>query len=335
VDTARIPASPPAFKPRPANETRPLWSVMIPAFNCGAYLGDALQSVLAQAPSSQAMQIAVMDDASTDINVRQLVQSIGGGRVEYYRHDVNMGSVATFNQCIELAKGHYVHLLHGDDRVLPGYYAAIEVLFKNAPSAGMFISRWQGIGEHGQILWTSELEAPAEGILNGWLERISMQQPLQYAATTMRREVYETVGGYYGVNYGEDWEMWVRVAARYPVAYTPQILAQYRVHQASISSKKVLAGDNLRDIAWVIDTIQSHVPEQLRARARATALANSASYGVEVAETLWREQANKPASIRQAQLALAMHSDATLLKRVVDLYAEMLSADEVSGRGAA
>src|SRR5687768_13877620 len=116
----RIPAAPPPFAPVPQGVNRPLWSVMIPAYNCSEYLEAALLSVLCQDPGPASMQIAVVDDASTDADVEALVATVGKGRVEYMRHPINVGSLQNFNTCIDRARGHYVHLLHGDDRVLPG-----------------------------------------------------------------------------------------------------------------------------------------------------------------------------------------------------------------------
>ncbi|HEX6180965.1 MAG TPA: glycosyltransferase, partial [Chitinophagaceae bacterium] len=81
----RIPLHPPSIAPVSPEIHRPLWSVMIPAYNCAGYLVEALNSVLAQDPGEEIMQIQVVDDCSTDANMRQLVQEVGKGRVEYFR----------------------------------------------------------------------------------------------------------------------------------------------------------------------------------------------------------------------------------------------------------
>src|SRR5690349_14574480 len=119
----RIPQAPPVI---PALEEtggreRPLWSVMIPAYNCAGYLPQALESVLCQDIGKDRMQIAVMDDYSTDADLARLVQDIGGGRVEYFRQPENVGSLRNFETCLRRSRGRLVHLLHGDDKVLPGF----------------------------------------------------------------------------------------------------------------------------------------------------------------------------------------------------------------------
>ena len=63
---------------------------MMPVFNCGTYLEQALASVLVQAPEREHMQIVVVDDASNDIDVEALVRRVGGDRVDYFRQPENV-----------------------------------------------------------------------------------------------------------------------------------------------------------------------------------------------------------------------------------------------------
>ena len=118
----RTPQQPPVIQPVETDEPRPLFSVMIPAYNCVHYLGHTIQSVLSQALPEAEMQIEVIDDASTDGDVAALVAQIGKGRVGYYRQPENSGSLRNFETCINRAKGHYVHILHGDDFVIDGFF---------------------------------------------------------------------------------------------------------------------------------------------------------------------------------------------------------------------
>ncbi len=71
--------------------------------------------------------------------------------------------------------------------------------------------------------------------------------------------MYENLGAFYGVDYGEDWEMWVRIARHYPVAYTPQVLAAYRLHAASISGRSYASAKNLERPS-VGDTNHTAIP---------------------------------------------------------------------------
>ena len=126
----RIPQKPPVIKALPDHITRPLWSVMIPTYNCSRYLIENLRSVLEQDPGADIMQIEVVDDFSTDTDV----ESPGQGNreragLDYYRQPENVGSLRNFETCLNRATGHYIHLLHGDDQVKTGFYSEIEKLF--------------------------------------------------------------------------------------------------------------------------------------------------------------------------------------------------------------
>lgn len=299
---------------------RPRWSVMIPVYNCAAFLPQTLQSVLQQDVGADNMQIEVVDDASTDADVKALVNQIGQGRVGYYRQPQNVGSLQNFETCLNRARGHFIHLLHGDDQVRDGYYKKMDALFEQHPNAGAAFCRFAYINEQNTFLEEAPLQANKDGVLENWLLRIARRQRMQYCAITVKREVYETLGGFYGVSYGEDWEMWVRLAARYPVAYTPEILADYRRHKSSISGQSFLTGQNLRDLEWVINTIQAYLPERDRKRARQEALRYYAHYGVTTAYRLWRIAHDKKGAASQMREALRLHGDLKLYYRLAKLY---------------
>src|SRR5215211_1793383 len=105
-----------AIPPLEQSVERPLWSVMIPTYECAGYLRQTLRSVLAQDPGPEVMQIEVVDDASTD-DPAAVVAELGGGRVDFFRQPRNVGHVENFNTCLRRAQGRLVHLLHGDDAV--------------------------------------------------------------------------------------------------------------------------------------------------------------------------------------------------------------------------
>src|SRR5688572_711170 len=136
----RIPTAPPRITRLSDEEHRPLLSVMIPAYNAIHYLPTTLESVLAQYTGADQMQIEVVDDCSTDGDVKSLVDQIGQGKVSYFRQPKNKGSLRNFETCINRARGHYIHILHGDDFVKPGFYQEIISLFAQFPTIGSAIT---------------------------------------------------------------------------------------------------------------------------------------------------------------------------------------------------
>ena len=68
------------------------------------------------------MEIVVIDDHSPNNLSEQIVASLWLGRVRYYRNETTLGLAGNWNQCIRLSRGHWVHILHQDDLILPGFY---------------------------------------------------------------------------------------------------------------------------------------------------------------------------------------------------------------------
>src|SRR5580765_49653 len=168
--TDRIPNSPPLIAPVDRHIKRPLWSVMIPAYNCSKYLSEAIQSVLAQDEGPERMQIEVVDDHSTDADIEALVKDIGKGRVGLFQQEQNVGSLRNFEACLNRSKGKWIHLLHGDDLIKPGFYKEIESLFNKFPEAGAAFTGHTDIDENGKPAYAQRkkriLDQP--GIIDNW-----------------------------------------------------------------------------------------------------------------------------------------------------------------------
>jgi glycosyltransferase involved in cell wall biosynthesis len=314
---------PPQIKALPPDVTRPSWSVMIPAYNCSELLPYTLQSVLVQDLGPKKMQIEVVDDGSTDADVKKLVAEIGGGRIQYFKQPHNVGSLKNFETCLNRSKGHLVHLLHGDDKVKVGYYEKMTQLFGQLPEIGAAFCRFDYINGKGETTWRQDPEQN-EGILENWLNRIAGKQRVQYCAMTVKREVYERLGGFYGVTYGEDWEMWARIAAHYPVAYTPESLAEYRLHNNTISFNSLKTAKNIKDIRWVINEMQRFFPEDQRLAIKKAAYKNYARYAVVMANSIWSQTRSRKFTNLQIKEALKMHKDVTMIPHIAKVYLKML-----------
>lgn len=128
----------------------PLWSVVIPVHNCAPLLREALQSVLSQLAQRDDAEIVVVDDGSSD-DPAAVVRELGGGRVRLVRNERALGAVPNFNRCIEVASGDLIHLLHGDDRVLPGFYTELQRAFDDPEVLAAFC-RTQHIDAVGEPL---------------------------------------------------------------------------------------------------------------------------------------------------------------------------------------
>ncbi len=243
---------------------RPLWSVMIPTYNCAKYLRETLASVLAQDPGADIMQIEVIDDCSTKDDPAAIVEELGRGRVKFYRQPQNVGHTKNFETCLKRARGKLIHQLHGDDCVRDGFYRQMQRAFEEKPEIGAAFCRHIFMDEHSHWQYLSELEQTESGILNNWLEKIATFQRIQTPSVVVRRDVYEKLGGFDNrLSWVEDWEMWVRIAAHYPIWYEVQPLAVYRKHSTSNTGRYVRTGENIRDARRCIEIIQSYLPKEV------------------------------------------------------------------------
>jgi glycosyltransferase involved in cell wall biosynthesis len=247
---------------------------MIPTYNCARFLRETLATVLAQAPGPEDMQIEVVDDCSTADDPESVVSELGSGRVSFFRQPRNLGHVATFNTCLKRSTGHLVHLLHGDDVVRPGYYDAIERAYAGRPELGAAFCRYAHVDERGSELSLGPLVQETSGLVHDFLLRQAVGQQLQACAMTVRRSTYERLGGFDSriARYGEDWEMWTRIAAHYPVWFERDVLACYRVRSESLSGDRRRFTDNMRDMRRVLELNREHLPrdraDQLTREAR-------------------------------------------------------------------
>jgi GT2 family glycosyltransferase len=257
----------PRIEPVPDGALRPRWSVMIPTYNCAGYLEQTLRSVLDQDLGPQAMEIVVVDDHSQRDDPEAVVRDVGRGRVGFHRQPVNVGHTRNFNDCLQRARGEWVHLLHGDDLVEPGFYAAADAALAQRPDLAAFLCRYRYLLESDGSTQVGRLHRDHPGVLEGWLEQLAQGQALQAPSIAVRRQVYERVGGFdLGIaGYGEDWEMWLRVAAAGPIWWEPRPLATYRIRDGSLSDRSRLRS-NMRDMRHVIGlnavTLAPHLPPE-------------------------------------------------------------------------
>ncbi|MBC6610241.1 glycosyltransferase family 2 protein [Hymenobacter sp. BT507] len=315
----RIPKQPPRILPTAPGSKRYTWSVMIPAYNCIAYLHHTITSVLAQDPGADVMQIEVVDDYSTDGDVQAMVYALAKGRVSYYRQQHNVGSLRNFETCINRAQGEWVHILHGDDVVEPGFYAEIQHLFTQFPEAGAAFTNSSFIDEKGEFLIGKKPLTEQPGLLENFAVENAKYQHLDPPCMVVKRKVYEQLGGFFAVHYGEDWEMWTRIAAHFPVAYSPKCLAGYRTLQRdNITSKSFMSGQNIADSLKVIQIIQNYLPDSEKATCKKIALQRASIYIAHIANGLYLR--DKPAAFRQLHGALQMDQNPKTIYLAVKLY---------------
>ena len=281
----------PKIHPVASNLPRPFWSVMIPTYNRVKYLEQALKSVLQQTPNSEKIQIEVVNDCSNQSiqdEMEALVKNIGGGRVNFYRHpEQDIGQTAIFNLCIQRAQGEWVHILHDDDVVLPGFYSSLRTGIEQESSVGAAFCRHIYTDEVGNQRWVSWLERETPGVLTDWLELIIVMCRLQASPIVVKRSVYEKLGGFSPqAGAASDWEMWKRIAVHYPIWYEPQPLAWYRQHSSSDNTRLVKSGGLIADVRRSIEISKSYLPREVADKLSNQAREHYAFYALDTTKKL-------------------------------------------------
>jgi glycosyltransferase involved in cell wall biosynthesis len=295
----------PIIPPVPENVSRPLWSVMIPTYNCASYLRETLASVLAQDLGADIMQIMVIDDHSSD-NPEAVVEELGKGRVEFYRQPKNVGTTYNFQTSLEKSRGYLVHQLHGDDLVREGFYQKMQVVFDQYPEIGAAFCRTIFVNDLGHWQSITGQELGETGILpTDWLQKLVGLCRIMTPSMVVRREVYEKLGCFdHRLRNAEDWEMWVRVAANYPIAHEIEPLALYRHRSNSNMHSNLLNGRHAQQAFKAITLFESYLGDRIPKSVYAQAKQNRAFTALQAANFCMRE-GNVATAIAQIKAAIS------------------------------
>ncbi len=260
---------------------------MIPTYNSTRHLRETLASVLGQEPGPAQMQIEVVDDCSTD-DPQAIVDELAPGRIHLHRQPKNVGHTRNFNTCIERASGQLVHLLHGDDTVRDGFYRTMQQPFDDHPEIGAAFCRHVYVNEAGLAGPVARLHEPTSGIFPDAAYRLAAGVGIQPPAVVVRRSTYERVGGFDSRLRiaGEDLEMWVRIAAAFPVWYETQPLAEYHRRPGSLISSSARSGAAIRDYRLTIDLMLEHLEPSRRQAAFRAARRRCADWALRQAREL-------------------------------------------------
>ncbi len=281
--------TPPHIAPVPAGDAaRPFWSVMIPTRDPDPrYLAEALASVLAQDPGPAVMEIAVVDDGSARLDPTGSARLPGRDRVAWVRHAHRVGIGENWNACVRRARGQWVHILHQDDVVRPGFYERLRDGIERSPAVGAAFCRDVVIGPAGERIASQVPIRTTPGIVEDWLEHVFVGLHLRASALVVRRSVYEALGGFtLALRYALDWDMWKRIAAAYPLWYEPAELAGARRHDGQASAAFRRAGAaHLAEIRRSIELSASLLPPAVAAAVTRRAREVYTRYAVQSA---WR-----------------------------------------------
>ena len=215
---------------------RPTVSVVIPCYNYGRYLPDAVESVLLQ--QDVEVEVIVVDDCSTDgsqLVAQQLATA--DDRISLVLHEQNQGHIRTYNDGLSRVTGNHVVLLSADDLLAPGALARASAVLEALPEVGLvygYAADFESTPPRARV------EPESWTVWSGasWLRRICRRGTniIVNPEAMMRASLMRELVGYNAdMPHAADMDLWMRAAAVADVARVNGVdQAFYRVHQSNM-----------------------------------------------------------------------------------------------------
>lgn len=276
----------------------PAVSVLMPAYNREAYIGDAIASVLAQRFTD--FELVVVDDASSD-HTRAIAEGYAAqdARVRIVANEKNLGQFQNRNHAASLARAPLLKYHDSDDVMYPHCLEVMMSAMQSAPEAAVGLSQGRGWpGGPCPMLLTPELAYTREFLGHGLFQ-------CGPGGSIIRREAFAAVGGFRAAGIHSDYLLWLEMAKRFSIVLMPADLFWYREH----AEQDFRASRALRDYARLNGEVWKtlHDPScPLRGEALDIAKRNQ-TYNV--IKQLWRDARRRDVStavfrVRHAGLSL-------------------------------
>lgn len=215
------------------SDNLPLVSIILPTYNCAAFLHYSIGSILLQTYDSY--EIIVIDDGSTD-NTKKILNPFIQ-RIKYIRSEQNKGLPTARNIGIRSALGKYIAFIDADDIWLPEKLQTDIEYFKTHSELSMVYSKHVNIDEKGRVLDEASKRRLPSG--NVFAELFSEQNFIITSSVVVRKEVFETTGLFDEQLFNcQDWDMWLRIAFYFKVGGINTPLVKYRHNPHSLSKNR-------------------------------------------------------------------------------------------------
>ncbi len=207
----------------------PSLSIIMPAYNVGQYIAQAIQSVLDQ--TYEDFELIIINDGSTD-NTKTVITSFNDSRIKYFENEKNSGIVFSRNRGLKLAKGEYIGMLDADDVAHSEKFKKQIAFLEQNKDFGMLGSWANFIDEEGVRLAGSwKLKAPPEMIPSIMLFKNYFLQ----SAVIYRKECISQFSFREGFDILEDYLIWLEIINKYKAWNLQEYLIDYRVHDGGVT----------------------------------------------------------------------------------------------------
>jgi glycosyltransferase involved in cell wall biosynthesis len=210
-----------------------VFSAIIPTYNRANFVGRAIDSALhQQLPAQGTVEVIVVDDESTDSTPE--VAARFGERITYVRQP-NRREGAARNAGATRASGTYFAFLDSDDYWLPGKLAADLNRFEQPDKPALVYSRGRNVDPVGRLIGERRLYTPQGDVF--W--SLAREAFIPMSTVAVRADAFTACGGFVEdreLSGTADWELWMRLAARWTVGFVDRVGTCIRVHERNMSA---------------------------------------------------------------------------------------------------
>jgi len=271
-------------------------SAIITSYNCAEYIGDAIESVLAQ--SHPVDEVVVIDDGSKD-DIAAIVKRYPSVR---FIQQENQGPAAARNRGISETSGDYVTFLDCDDIWQPEKTAR-QLAYLTENQDVVMVSG-------GKIWWDTELDKRHDFVFSE-KQRMNAQYEILFrncignpSMVMIRRIALEDIGGFdTRYPWGQDWELWIRMVEYGRVGYLPDHVIIYRWHPSNLSQR----GNAIARYNCMHDISRTSIRRILPLWKRPLAYMRSLSIKQLRLSELAAKHGNRQAAFRHASVALIVY----------------------------
>lgn len=203
--------------------SEPVVSVLMTAYNREAFIGEAVQSVLASDFGD--FELIIVDDNSSDGTLEiARDHAARDSRIQVHRNEQNLGDYPNRNRAASLSSGTYLKYLDSDDRIYPWGLGAMVRCISAYPEAGLGLA-CADIGDQPSPVCLSPVQAYRENFFNrrGFFGRAP-------GSAIIRRSAFEACGGFSGKRQVGDHELWMILCRSFSLVTMPRDLSWDRVH---------------------------------------------------------------------------------------------------------
>lgn len=207
-------------------------SILMPAYNAGKYIREAVVSVLAQ--SFTTWELVILNDGSTD-DTEAIILSYTDPRIRYEKNDRNRGLVYTRNRLLELARFDLVAFLDSDDIAMPERLAVQLNYLRQHPETGLVAGSLYTLQDQQTDRKTLVFDLSPEALK----AHLLFYNPVSTSSVMFRKSALPEI--HFRDDYPpvEDYDLWTRMLVAAPGVVLPAVLGYYRLHEQNIS--KVLS----------------------------------------------------------------------------------------------